>query len=114
MFEITATGLPRPDAKWYKDGKVLKISNRVKYQQTGEVFQLSISKAVIEDSGVYSCIFTNKQGEKTLEGFLNVETVDELRKPKFIEPLKDVDVDKDTTGMFKAVVTGEPIPEAVW
>ncbi|KAL7294623.1 hypothetical protein TKK_0011927 [Trichogramma kaykai] len=113
-FEINATGLPRPDAKWYKDGEPLRTSKTVQYSNVGEIFTLTFTKAIEADSGLYSCIFTNKLGEKMIEGFLNVEPVDELRRPKIIEPLKDADTDEGTTGVFKAVVTGDPVPDAAW
>lgn len=114
MFEIQATGLPRPEVKWFKDGQPLKISKRIQYTTVGELFQLTITKALQEDSGLYTAVFTNKLGEKSIEGFLNVEPVDELRRPKFIEPLTDVDVDEGKTGVFVAVVTGDPIPDPTW
>lgn len=114
QFEIKATGLPRPDAKWFKDGLPLKISKRIQYSTVSELFQLTVTKALQEDSGLYTIVFTNKLGEKSLEGFLNVEPVGELRKPKLIQPLSDADVDEGKTGVFKAILTGDPIPEAVW
>ncbi|XP_043471828.1 obscurin isoform X4 [Leptopilina heterotoma] len=113
-FEIKAQALPRPEAKWYKDAEPLKTSDRIKYSNVGEMFQLTIKKAELEDAGCYSCIFTNKLGEKTVDGVLLVLPVEELRKPRFVRPLGDVDVAQHTTGTFKAVATGEPIPVATW
>lgn len=75
---------------------------------------MDLSKAILEDEGVYSCIFTNKLGEAMAEGYLNVGTVDELRRPKFTEPFNDVDVAKGKTGTFKAVFTADPVPEMTW
>lgn len=80
----------------------------------GDMFQLTIKKADLEDAGCYSCVFTNKLGEKTVDGVLLVLPVEELRKPRFVRPLGDVDVAQHTTGTFKAVATGEPIPVATW
>ncbi|XP_051165305.1 obscurin isoform X5 [Leptopilina boulardi] len=113
-FEIKATALPRPEAKWFKDAEPLKTSDRIKYSNVGEMFQLTIKKAELEDAGCYSCVFTNKLGEKTVDGVLLVLPVEELRKPRFVRPLGDVDVAQHTTGTFKAVVTAEPVPVATW
>ena len=113
-FEIRATSLPKPEAKWFKDGNPLKTSNRIKYTSIGDMFQLTISKAELEDAACYSCVFTNKLGEKTVSGNLVILPVEELRKPKFVRPLGDVNVAQNKTGTFKAVVTGEPIPTATW
>lgn len=114
QFEVTVSGLPRPEAQWFKDGEPLKTSNRIKYTTLGEQFQLSVTNALEEDSGLYSVVFTNKLGEKSLEGFLNVEPVDELRRPKLVEPMQDADVDEGKPAKFSAVINGDPIPEATW
>lgn len=114
LFEIKCCALPRPDAKWFKDGVPLRISKRVAYSNTADLFQLQISKALQEDSGLYTVVFTNKLGEKSVEAFLNVEPVDELRRPKVKEKLGDVDADEGKTGLFTAVIIGDPIPEATW
>nr|XP_033338378.1 obscurin isoform X2 [Megalopta genalis] len=113
-FDITATGLPRPDAKWFKDGKPLRTGDRIRITATGENFNLELSKAILEDEGVYSFILTNKLGEDSAEGYLTVGTIDDLRRPKFIEPLADVDVAKGDSGEFRTTITADPIPEITW
>nr|XP_012153983.1 PREDICTED: muscle M-line assembly protein unc-89-like isoform X1 [Megachile rotundata] len=113
-FEIHATSLPRADGKWFKDAKPLRSGDRIRITSAGETFKLELKKAIIEDEGVYTCVFTNKLGEATAEGFLTVGTVDELRRPKFTEPLNDVDVAKGDSGEFKATFTADPIPEMTW
>ncbi|KZC06585.1 Muscle M-line assembly protein unc-89 [Dufourea novaeangliae] len=113
-FEIKATGLPRPDAKWFKDGKPLRGGDRVRITGTGENFNLELSKAILEDEGVYTFMLTNKLGEDTAEGYLTVGTVDDLRRPKFTEPLHDVDVAKGKSGEFTTTFTADPIPEMTW
>ncbi|XP_072755043.1 protein Obscurin isoform X6 [Anoplolepis gracilipes] len=114
LFEINATGLPRPDEKWLKDGKPLRSGERVRITTAGEKYEVELSKATLEDEGVYTCILTNKLGEEIVEGYLTVGTVNDLRKPRFSEPLKDVDVDPETDGEFKAVFTADPVPDITW
>lgn len=114
QFEINATGLPRPDEKWLKDGKTLRSGERVRITTAGELYQMDLSKATLEDEGVYTCILTNKLGEEIVEGYLTVGTVNDLRKPRFSEPLEDVDVDPQTNGEFKAVFTADPVPDITW
>ncbi|XP_076659528.1 obscurin isoform X4 [Halictus rubicundus] len=113
-FEITATGLPRPDAKWFKDGKPLRAGERIRITGTGENFSMELSKAILEDEGVYSFVLTNKLGEDTAEGYLTVGTVDDLRRPKFTELLADADVAKGDSGEFRATFTADPVPEMTW
>ncbi|XP_043255290.1 obscurin-like isoform X3 [Colletes gigas] len=114
LFEIKATGLPRPDAKWFKDGKPLRSGDRIRIAASGELYSLELSKATLEDEGIYSCMLTNKLGEDTSEGYLEVGTIDELRRPKFLQPLNDVDVAKGKSGEFKATFTADPIPDMAW
>ncbi|KYN01946.1 Muscle M-line assembly protein unc-89 [Cyphomyrmex costatus] len=113
-FEVKATGLPRPDVKWLKDGKALRSGERVRITTSGESYEMDLSKATLEDEGLYSCVLTNKLGEEVVDGYLTIGTVDELRKPRFTEPLSDVDVAFETNGEFKAVFTADPIPDVTW
>ena len=80
----------------------------------GESYEMDLSKATLEDEGLYMCVLTNKLGEEIVEGYLTVGTVDELRKPRFTEPLSDVDVDLQADGEFKAVFTADPVPDITW
>ncbi|XP_016767640.1 obscurin isoform X7 [Apis mellifera] len=114
VFEVEATSLPRADAKWFKDGKPLRSGERVRIESSGERFRMELSKIIIEDEGVYTCSFSNKLGEDMTEGYLTVQTVDELRRPKFIETLQDVDVANGKSGMFKAMFTADPVPDITW
>jgi len=113
-FEVKATGLPRPDVKWLKDGKTLRSGERVRIATSGELYEMDLSKATLEDEGLYMCVLTNKLGEEVVEGYLTVGTVDELRKPRFTEPLNDVDVALKANGEFKAVFTADPVPDISW
>lgn len=113
-FEVKATGLPRPDAKWMRDGKPLRAGERIRITTSGESYEMDLSKATLEDEGVYTCVLTNKLGEEIVEGYLTIGTVDELRKPRFTEPLSDVDVAFKADGEFKAVFTADPVPDITW
>ncbi|XP_011305282.1 muscle M-line assembly protein unc-89 isoform X2 [Fopius arisanus] len=114
VFTIKATGLPRPDAKWFKDGKPLKSADKGKPAQTGETYTLTFNKATEKETGIYQLVLTNKLGSISLDAFLEVGPVGDLRKPRFCESVKDVDVEIHTTGTLQGVLTAEPIPEIVW
>ncbi|KAL6444321.1 hypothetical protein ACFW04_001898 [Cataglyphis niger] len=114
QFEVKATGLPRPDPKWMKDDKTLRAGERIRITTSGESYEMDISKVTLEDEGLYTCVLTNKLGEEIVEGYLTVGTVDELRKPRFTEPLNDVDVALQADGEFKAVFTADPVPDITW
>ncbi|KAG7203298.1 hypothetical protein KM043_010391 [Ampulex compressa] len=113
-FEITATGLPRPDVKWFKDGKPLRSGDRIRITAAGDVYATELSQATLDDEGVYSCKLSNKLGEEMAEAYLTVGTVDELRRPRFSEPLQDVDVALGDNGEFQATFTADPVPDVTW
>ncbi|XP_046430813.1 obscurin isoform X9 [Neodiprion fabricii] len=113
-FEIKATGVPKPEAKWFKDGKPIKISDRLKYTSSGDFFKLVLTNAQLEDAGVYQCKLSNKFGEKTLEGKLTVASTTEYRKPRFVEPLKDAVAPANDPVQLQAVLLADPVPDVVW
>lgn len=113
-FTIKASGLPRPDAKWFKDGKPLRAADKAKATYSAETHILTLNKATEADTALYQLVLTNKLGEKSIDAYLEVGPVSDLRKPRFSEPLSDIDVEKDGTGVFKAVLTADPVPEVVW
>lgn len=113
-FEIKATGSPKPEAKWYKDGKPIKVTDRLKYTSSGDFFKLVLTNAQLEDTGVYKCKLSNKLGEKNLEGKLTVASASEYRKPRFVEPLKDVSAPLGEPIELKAVLLADPVPDVVW
>jgi len=97
-----------------KDDKVLRSGERVMITTSGESYEMDLSKATLEDEGIYMCILTNKLGEEMVEGYLTVGTVDDLRKPRFVEPLNDVDVAFKANGEFNTVFTADPVPDIIW
>ncbi|XP_034942777.1 obscurin isoform X3 [Chelonus insularis] len=113
-FTIHATGLPRPDAKWFRDGRPLKPSDKAKPGHTGEKWTLTFNKASETDTGLYQLTLTNKLGEVSIDAVLEVAPEGELRKPTFTKPLGDIDVEKDGAGTFEAVLTADPIPDIIW
>ncbi|KAK0094450.1 hypothetical protein PV326_010858, partial [Microctonus aethiopoides] len=113
-FTIHATGLPRPDAKWFRDGKALRAADKAKSSQTGEKHTLTINKASEAETGLYQLVLTNKLGTTSIDAFIEVGPESELRAPRFKEPLANINVEINSTGTFQTVLTAEPIPEVVW
>ncbi|KAK0180904.1 hypothetical protein PV327_003237 [Microctonus hyperodae] len=113
-FTIHATGLPRPDAKWFRDGKALRAADKAKSGQTGEKHTLTINKASEAETGLYQLVLTNKLGTTSIDAFIEVGPESELRAPRFKEPLGNINVEINSTGTFQTVLTAEPIPDVVW
>lgn len=71
-FEVTAKGIPKPEATWLHDGKPLKADGRIKIVETGDLYRLDITEVKLEDKGEYKVIVKNHQGEQVRQGVLSV------------------------------------------
>lgn len=71
-FEVTAQGIPKPEAQWLHDGKPIKADGRIKIIEDGNLYKLDITDVKLEDKGEYKVIIKNKLGEKTKHGVLSV------------------------------------------
>ncbi|XP_049774558.1 obscurin [Schistocerca cancellata] len=114
VFEVKASGIPKPDVKWYKDGEELKSSNRITISEDGDTYKLELKDAQTSDAGVYKVKVTNRLGEKTQEAKLSLKPVNEFRKPKIKIPLKDVAVCKNEDSELTCVFIGDPVPTVSW
>nr|CAD7572365.1 unnamed protein product [Timema californicum] len=113
-FEVKATGIPRPEAKWYKDGEEIKPSSRAKLSDNGDTYKLEIKDALLSDAGTYKCKIVNRLGEKSQEAILSLISVNDLRKPKVKVPLKDTSVPKNEEAVLSCVIVADPIPDIKW
>lgn len=48
---VQVEGMPKPTVEFYKDGKVIKPSDRVKVVEEGDSITLVIEKTTLKDSG---------------------------------------------------------------
>ncbi|XP_063238451.1 obscurin isoform X6 [Bacillus rossius redtenbacheri] len=113
-FEVKATGIPRPEAKWYKDGEELKPSDRVKLSDSGDSYRLELADARTADQGVYKCVVANKLGEKSQQAKLSLKPESDYRKPVVKVPLKDMSVPKNEEVVMTCVFTADPAPKVKW
>ncbi|XP_008556916.1 obscurin isoform X5 [Microplitis demolitor] len=113
-FTVHGTGLPRPDAKWFKDGNPLRSADKAKPGHTGEKFTLSFTKLTENETALYQLVLSNKLGTISVDAYIEVAPESELRKPRFTEPLQDIDAEKNGAGTFQCVLTADPIPDVIW
>lgn len=69
-FTCEASGIPKPELLWFKDGELLHINGRIK--QKGP--ELVLTNTISSDSGLYQCIARNKAGESWAVGRLEVKS----------------------------------------
>ncbi|XP_050698180.1 obscurin-like isoform X5 [Eriocheir sinensis] len=84
-LEVRATGSPKPDARWYKNGKEIMADERFKMTRDDTFYILKIRHVERKDKGTYKCVLTNTSGEASTQGDLLVRA-----PPDFVTPLKDV------------------------
>ncbi|VDK48698.1 unnamed protein product [Gongylonema pulchrum] len=75
-FETRVTPIndPQMRVQWFKDGAPLLNSNRFHHTSDFGFIGLDIAYTVPEDSGVYTVVAANEQGQDQAEGYLGVES----------------------------------------
>ncbi|XP_046395304.1 obscurin isoform X3 [Ischnura elegans] len=114
VYEVKASGAPRPEAKWYKDGAELKPSKKIIMSDSGEDYKLEIKDLAMSDDGEYKCVVSNRLGEKSVQAKLRMISVNEFRKPKVTCAMKDVKVKKGEEAVLRATIVADPIPDITW
>uniref|UniRef100_A0A1B6FN80 Obscurin n=1 Tax=Cuerna arida TaxID=1464854 RepID=A0A1B6FN80_9HEMI len=114
IFQVEAKGVPRPDAKWYKENEELKVDDHTKISEQGQKYVLELRKIRPGDAGFYKCKIINRLGEKVENAQLSVLSEASLREPKFKTPLKPQVVPKGDDVTFTAVLTADPVPDVKW
>ena len=67
-------GEPMPNIFWHKDGREIKSNNRVNISHANNgVSQLFISRALIDDAGIYQVTASNEHGIAVYHSEINVE-----------------------------------------
>ncbi|KAI4471482.1 immunoglobulin i-set domain [Holotrichia oblita] len=115
VYTVRGKANPPPTATWTVNGKPITSSTpRCSISQKGEEFKLEVKKLKMEDAGVYQCTLTNPVGDAKDQAKLNIIPEKELRRPKVKDGLQDQTILKKNTVTMKAVIIGDPVPDATW
>ena len=109
---VEAQGHPEPSVKWLKDGKPLTESKRIKIEQKGLTFVLSIKNATDSDQGNYSCTARNSVGQTVTDCSVTVSKASS--SPVFLTPLKDVSCTQSEQITLTVKADGTPSPKVKW
>ncbi|CAH2311914.1 hemicentin-1 isoform X2 [Pelobates cultripes] len=106
VLKCIVKGNPSPRIQWTKNGNDILLSRRIQQFSNGS---LSISNAISEDAGDYSCIATNDAGvmEHT------VRLIPQRLPVITINPV-DTAVDAGATMVLNCQAEGEPSPHISW
>ncbi|RZF43883.1 hypothetical protein LSTR_LSTR007219 [Laodelphax striatellus] len=118
-FAARISGLPKPEASWFKDGVPID-SNNAKYRTKvdDDTYSLYVRDVEPADAGRYKCLAANREGKATCEAELHV--VDKIEKgpraepPTFLKRIGDCEYYHGMKVKFTACVTGYPDPEVEW
>ncbi|XP_017836914.1 obscurin isoform X3 [Drosophila busckii] len=115
-YEVIATGIPKPEAIWYKDEKPLAADKHCSISVDGDHYKLEVQSLSLNDAGEYKVVVKNKVGEKSHQGVLSLSGVAEYRKPLLISGsnLKDIKVKKGDNISEAVIFTADPAPEIIW
>ncbi|XP_043500905.1 titin homolog [Polistes fuscatus] len=113
----TVLGHPEPRVYWKKDGRELSPSSNkhlIKFDNGMAYFELK--EALVEDSGVYTCVAENIHGSSSTESTLKVyrDFVQPLSPPMFTKSIKDTYRYSDHELVLECRVRGYPSPTVTW
>ncbi|KAI4474132.1 hypothetical protein M0802_015766, partial [Mischocyttarus mexicanus] len=113
----TVLGNPEPRVYWKKDSIELSSSSNkhvIKFDNGMAYFELK--EAVVEDSGVYTCIAENIHGSSSTESTLKVyrDFVQPLSPPIFTKSIKDTYRYSDHELVLECRVRGYPSSTISW
>ena len=112
------TGEPQPSVSWLKDDLPVSsssVSNASASLENG-VARLTLRRAKMEHSGVYTAIASNPYGSVRTTGLLQIQPKTDFKylAPTFSEPLSDRSVDEGVEVKLSCRLSGRPTPEIVW
>ncbi|KAJ8950645.1 hypothetical protein NQ318_010845 [Aromia moschata] len=108
--EVEVEGTPKPKVQFYKDGKVIKESERVKISEAAEKHTLVFEKTSLTDAGSYSIVASNELAQVSQFWDMEVHS-----KPKFVEKLgADRQVSQGENVELKVKIESEPKAAVKW
>ncbi|NWQ77372.1 HMCN1 protein, partial [Columbina picui] len=108
-IECTATGTPAPQINWLKNGLPLSVSSQTRLLSAGQILRLA--RVQISDTGVYTCVASNRAGVDNKHYSLRVFVPPSLDNAGGTE---DVTVVKGGSASMKCLTDGTPVPTMSW
>uniref|UniRef100_A0AC34R317 Ig-like domain-containing protein n=1 Tax=Panagrolaimus sp. JU765 TaxID=591449 RepID=A0AC34R317_9BILA len=114
-LNVSVSGKPKPEIKWFKDGKeLIPDGNHIILKSNPDYgyHSITIKNATIDDSGTYSAKAINKVGED--ETSAKFKVLEDLERPTIISGLISKKIKEGQTTEMNVTVTGKPKPEVKW
>lgn len=117
LIDCRLVGVPKPEIKWYYEGKEITTSENIKIVTKQEhntyITVMHINKVLKSQEGRYKVIARNPVGETVLPIKLKVRT-GKPEKPEILEPLNSAVIREGETIIFTTQVIGTPNPKVQW
>ncbi|KAI1293738.1 Titin [Halotydeus destructor] len=117
IFTCKFSGVPVPSVTWYRENFVLKDSRDIKIVTTNDSTTLTIVKAQVEDSGIFSVKAENKGGAAKCSANLIVEQRKETKNtepPSFSRTIQCLNVTQGQFARLDATVAGTGPMQVFW
>uniref|UniRef100_A0A8C9N9E0 Hemicentin-1 n=1 Tax=Serinus canaria TaxID=9135 RepID=A0A8C9N9E0_SERCA len=108
-IECAAAGTPPPQLHWLKNGLPLSVSSQIKLLSAGQILRLT--RVQISDTGVYTCVASNRAGVHNKHYNLQVLVPPSLDNAGGTEEVLVLRGDKAALG---CVSDGSPVPSVSW
>ncbi|XP_010190234.1 PREDICTED: hemicentin-1-like, partial [Mesitornis unicolor] len=108
-IECTATGTPPPQINWLKNSLPLSVSSQIRLLSAGQILRLA--RVQISDTGLYTCVASNRAGVDNRHYNLQVFVPPSLDNAGGTE---DVAVVKGSSVSMKCLTDGTPAPTMSW
>ncbi|NWT15620.1 HMCN1 protein, partial [Vireo altiloquus] len=108
-IECAAAGTPPPQLHWLKNGLPLSVSSQIRLLSAGQILRLA--QVQISDTGVYTCVASNRAGVHNKHYNLRVLVPPSLDNAGGTE---EVSVLRGSTAALGCVSDGSPVPSVSW
>ncbi|NWI60418.1 HMCN1 protein, partial [Calyptomena viridis] len=106
-IECTATGTPPPQLHWLKNGLPLSVSSQTRLLSAGQVLRLA--RVQLSDSGMYTCVASNRAGVDNKHYNLQV-----FVPPALDGATEEVTVVTGSAAALECLTAGTPAPTMAW
>lgn len=120
-FSVKVSAFPEPTVQWFHNGQTISASSTYSLVHERDEYSLIIHRVQRDVEGEYSCTVSNRFGQSTCTSYLHVQVKEAEREekpggvaPDFIKAIQRCQLFEGAKGVFRYVVTGDPLPEIQW
>lgn len=118
VFTSKFNGTPEPEIQWLRNGRPIDIDDDVTIETIDQKSTITVRNMSRKRVGKYEIVATNKAGEARSSGSVVVSdtivSAEELRAPRFLEPLQPKTVLEHDVVILEATVDSHPNSSFQW